>query len=162
PGMDPYLEALWGDVHQRLITYAADQVGAQLPDDLRARVEERVFVEIEAEQSRRIVPDVHVAQYPPVRAGHSQIAEGGSGVAAPCMRCRCENGSRPFRFPCGRPIAPCRSICKRCSTSAIATAATMTLTMRPRSIRRSRRKKRHGRKRCSKPLGSSDQAASGQ
>src|SRR6266581_1902665 len=76
PGLDPYLEARWGDVHQRLITYAADQVGAQLPDDLRARIEERVFVETEAEQIRRIVPDVHVTQYPPARAGHSQIAEG--------------------------------------------------------------------------------------
>src|SRR5437899_2205577 len=85
PGIDPYLEAMWGDVHQRLITYAADQVGAQLPDDLRARVEERVFVETEAEQIRRIVPDVHVAQYPPSGASHSQLAEGGAALAEPMV-----------------------------------------------------------------------------
>ena len=84
PGMDPYLEARWGDVHQRLITYAADHVGAQLPDDLRARVEERVFVENEAEQIRRIVPDMHVAQYPPPRLSHSQLEEGGV-VAEPMV-----------------------------------------------------------------------------
>lgn len=85
PGMDPYLEARWGDVHQRLITYAADQVGAQLPDDLRARVEERVFVETGAEQIRRIVPDVHVAQYPPAHASHSKLAEGGDAAVAEPM-----------------------------------------------------------------------------
>ena len=42
PGMDPYLEAHWGDIHQRIVLYAADQLQGQLPSDLRARVEERV------------------------------------------------------------------------------------------------------------------------
>jgi hypothetical protein len=80
PGMDPYLEARWGDVHQRLITYAADQLGPLLAPDLRARIEERVFVETEAEQVRRIVPDLHVAQYqsshtpPPARHETSGVA----------------------------------------------------------------------------------------
>ena len=72
-------------MHQRLITYAADQVGAQLPDDLRARIEERVFVETEAEQIRRIVPDVYVAPYPPAPASHSELAEGGAVVAEPMV-----------------------------------------------------------------------------
>jgi len=45
PGMDPYLEQFWRDVHARCIIYAADQLQARLPADLRARVEERVFVE---------------------------------------------------------------------------------------------------------------------
>src|SRR5437899_6327480 len=86
PGIDPYLEAMWGDVHQRLITYAADQVGAQLPDDLRARVEERVFVETEAEQIRRIVPDLHVAQYHPAAASQAGRADaGGVAVAEPMV-----------------------------------------------------------------------------
>src|SRR5258708_38618965 len=75
PGMDPYLEARWGDVHQRLITYAADAIGSQLPGSLRARVEERVFVETEAEQIRRIVPDMHVAQYHPAPSSPSRLAE---------------------------------------------------------------------------------------
>lgn len=42
PGMDPYLEAHWRDVHARLILYASDQLEPQLPRDLIARVEERV------------------------------------------------------------------------------------------------------------------------
>src|SRR5262245_3320500 len=45
PGMDPYLEQHWGDVHSSLIIYARDQLRRKLPGDLRARVEERVFVE---------------------------------------------------------------------------------------------------------------------
>lgn len=43
PGMDPYLEQFWGDIHARCIIYAADHVQAHLPADLRARVEERVL-----------------------------------------------------------------------------------------------------------------------
>ncbi len=45
PGMDPYLEQCWRDIHARCIIYAADQLQAHLPPDLRARVEERVVVE---------------------------------------------------------------------------------------------------------------------
>ena len=44
PGMDPYLERHWGDVHTRLITYSSDQLQTVLPKDLRARVQERVVV----------------------------------------------------------------------------------------------------------------------
>ena len=42
PGMDPYLESYWGDVHTSLVTYARDQLRPQLPKDLRVRVEEHV------------------------------------------------------------------------------------------------------------------------
>src|SRR5947208_16380750 len=42
PGMDPYLEWYWGDVHTRLTTYASNQLAAQLPSDLRVRIEEYV------------------------------------------------------------------------------------------------------------------------
>ena len=38
PGMDPYLEQFWRDVHARLIIYAADQLQGRLPGDLRARL----------------------------------------------------------------------------------------------------------------------------
>ena len=62
PGMDPYLEQFWGDVHHRLITYAGDQLQAQLPKDLRARMEERVFVETDDGPHRSIYPDVHVVE----------------------------------------------------------------------------------------------------
>jgi hypothetical protein len=60
--MDPYLESHWGDVHSRLITYLADQLQTQLPKDLRARAQERVYVEVPSGTERSIVPDVAILQ----------------------------------------------------------------------------------------------------
>jgi len=62
PGMDPYLEQYWRDVHHSLVTYSRDQLQPKLPPDLRARVEERVFVESEATEYRVFFPDVHVVE----------------------------------------------------------------------------------------------------
>jgi hypothetical protein len=62
PGMNPYLEAHWGDVHARLIMYASDQLQAQLPATLRARVEERVYLEVPDEPRRSFYPDVSVVE----------------------------------------------------------------------------------------------------
>jgi hypothetical protein len=42
PGMNPFLERHWSDVHTKLITYIADAIAEQLPPDLNARSEERV------------------------------------------------------------------------------------------------------------------------
>jgi Protein of unknown function (DUF4058) len=61
PGMDPYLERHWGDVHTRLITYASDQLQRVLPRDLRARVEERVVVS-QRDRSRSLFPDVRIIE----------------------------------------------------------------------------------------------------
>ncbi|MBP87854.1 MAG: hypothetical protein CMJ64_14215 [Planctomycetaceae bacterium] len=63
PGMDPYLGSHWRDVHSRLVIYAADHLQSSLPSDLRARVEERVFVESELGQ-RGVFPDVRVVERP--------------------------------------------------------------------------------------------------
>src|SRR4051812_10733937 len=60
PGMDPYLERHWGDVHASLITYARDQLQGTLPAGLCARVEVRVFVESAQGRERAVVPDVRV------------------------------------------------------------------------------------------------------
>ena len=62
PGMDPYLEQFWGDVHHRLITYACDALQRELPGGLLARMDERVFVEPSEGQGRNIVPDVRVVE----------------------------------------------------------------------------------------------------
>ncbi|MCA9009306.1 MAG: DUF4058 family protein [Planctomycetaceae bacterium] len=62
PGMDPYLEPFWGDVHSRFMVYMADQLNDQLPADLQARVEECLMVDAE-EYSRRVYPDVHVVEH---------------------------------------------------------------------------------------------------
>ncbi|MFM9959640.1 MAG: DUF4058 family protein [Planctomycetaceae bacterium] len=61
PGMDPYLEAHWRDVHTRMMTNISDQIQEQLPDDLVARVEESVSVDYE-DRSRSIAPDVRVVE----------------------------------------------------------------------------------------------------
>jgi hypothetical protein len=52
PGMDPYLEARWSDVHVRLIAYASEAIQSLLPSALRARSEERVLLETTDDQER--------------------------------------------------------------------------------------------------------------
>lgn len=47
--MDPYLELRWERVHQSLTVYARDAIQPQLPDDLWALVQERVYVASEGE-----------------------------------------------------------------------------------------------------------------
>jgi hypothetical protein len=85
PGLDPYLEARWSGVHQRLITYAADQLAGQLPEDLRARMEERVFIESGGESLGQRVPDVHVAQYR-IASSKAELHEGGDvAIAEPTV-----------------------------------------------------------------------------
>jgi hypothetical protein len=81
--MDPYLEQHWGDVHHRFVTYACDQLQKELPGDLRARVEERVFVEPRARNGRVIVPDVRVVERR--RSKAKAAAPTGLGIAEPLV-----------------------------------------------------------------------------
>ncbi len=61
PGMDPYLESMWPEVHARLIVYAANQLNQQLPSDLQANIEENLAVYKDDTQSS-IRPDIHISQ----------------------------------------------------------------------------------------------------
>jgi hypothetical protein len=72
PGMDPYLEALWRGVHTSLMVYIVDQIQDQLPEDLVARIEESVSVDLEDEDSRLVVPDVPVVENDDERHFHAQ------------------------------------------------------------------------------------------
>src|SRR5437899_1402709 len=83
PGMDPYLEQFWGDVHQSLITYARDQLQGVLPGDLRARVQERVFVEVPNGRERNMYPDVRVVERGRARSRAPAATAGGVAVAEP-------------------------------------------------------------------------------
>jgi hypothetical protein len=65
PGMDPYLERHWRDVHSSLVIYARDQMQEFLPEELFARVEERVYVENPGNDDRSIYPDVRVVEHRP-------------------------------------------------------------------------------------------------
>ena len=65
PGMDPWLEDHWGDVHTRLTTYTSDWLQPNLPPGLKARIEEYVTVEskFDTEEWRHhFVPDVVVTE----------------------------------------------------------------------------------------------------
>src|SRR5258708_28909620 len=64
PGMDPYLEAHWRDVHASLIIYARDALQEVLPSSLLARVEERVVLETpEGWGEHDYYPDVRIVEY---------------------------------------------------------------------------------------------------
>src|SRR4051794_34143175 len=64
PGMDPYLEPHWLDVHSSLATSAPDVLNPQLPDDLVASVEERVAIEADGGADYVYAPDVRVSKPP--------------------------------------------------------------------------------------------------
>src|SRR5947209_2879947 len=45
PGMDPYLESRWSDVHATLIAFSGEALQPALPSGLRARCEESFVLE---------------------------------------------------------------------------------------------------------------------
>jgi Protein of unknown function (DUF4058) len=82
PGMDPYLESHWRDVHHRLITYASDAIQEALPADLRARVEERVVMEDDEGLGNPFFPDARVIEGRPGQGGVTTVThlEGSSAI----------------------------------------------------------------------------------
>lgn len=62
PGLDPYLEQKWPEVHASLIVYARNQLNAQLPHDLQANIEENLAIRYDDDSSRGIRPDLHIAE----------------------------------------------------------------------------------------------------
>lgn len=84
PGMDPYLEVHWRDVHHRFLTYAGDELQELLPRDLRARLEERIYVEPEFGEGRVVYPDVRVVEYPR-RGGGEAAQSAGVAMAEPLL-----------------------------------------------------------------------------
>jgi hypothetical protein len=84
PGMDPYLEAHWLDVHPQLIVGSRNQIQDQLGENLVARIEERLVVEDPLSgESRRIGPDVRVVEYGV--NGSSTEPAGGVALAEPIV-----------------------------------------------------------------------------
>ena len=62
PGMDPYLEAHWLDVHTKLMAYSADALNERLPEELIARTEERVAIESDDQPPGHVSPGVRVLE----------------------------------------------------------------------------------------------------
>lgn len=81
PGMDPYLERHWLDVHTALIGELRRVLNRGLPADLIARAEERVAIESDDDLTRRIGPDVRV--FSPSTADPAEGAGGGVVIEAP-------------------------------------------------------------------------------
>ena len=76
-----------------MVTYSCDQLAAQLPNDLKARIDERVFVASPGEYQRDIYPDVLVTERPFAGAS-TQIQESDVAVAEPLV---VELASEPMR-----------------------------------------------------------------
>lgn len=95
PGMDPFMELRWADIHARLIVYAANQLNSNLPQELSARIEETLSVEEEGGAFlRTIVPDVRVTQDSFVDPSEgSQVTVVDEAVAV----------AEPFSFPIDPP-----------------------------------------------------------
>ena len=61
PGMNPFMEQTWPDVHLRLIGLALETLGIELPEDLVAKAELQVDVfESPHDKSRPIRPDLAI------------------------------------------------------------------------------------------------------
>lgn len=96
PGMDPYLESRWRDVHQRLVLYSCDVLQPRLPAGLLARVEEQLFVEADDPPPRSIYPDVRVFE-------HARVTAPGAAPVAVAVE---ENGDDgPFILKLGNEPA---------------------------------------------------------
>lgn len=50
PGMNPFLEAFWPDVHTALLGFIREALAEELPPDLSARAEEEVIVGSESDE----------------------------------------------------------------------------------------------------------------
>lgn len=75
PGMNPWMEGQWRDAHQSLVVYARDALQPKLPQGLRARLEERVYLE----RPDELDPKDHF--YPDVRIIERVHVAGGTGAA---------------------------------------------------------------------------------
>src|SRR5947209_7078903 len=76
PGMDPWLEFYWRDVHASMIIYIRDHLQDQLPEPLVARAEEDVSGDSDEKRPSLLRPEVEVAEDRP-------DAEGGVATLAP-------------------------------------------------------------------------------
>jgi len=84
--MDPYLEPFWEDVHTSMMVYLRNALQSQLPEGLRARVEERITIDNEetGDKPSQFRPDAMVTASGPWASGGS-VAAASAGVAEPII-----------------------------------------------------------------------------
>ncbi len=76
PGMDPYLESEWGDIHLSFVAYVRNRLQKVLPAGLRARGEQRLIIS-GSDPSHQVRPDVEISEWREStgrQIQHSQIA----------------------------------------------------------------------------------------
>ena len=81
PGMDPYLEQQWTNLHTTLITYIRDWINPRLPRNYIAKMEEAIAVESDEGDRWAYVPDVFVAPDPDALYDPQDEGGDGGGVA---------------------------------------------------------------------------------
>ena len=64
PGMNPFMEQSWPDVHATLITYIRDELSPALPDDLTSKSEMRICVVDEATGASHYRSDIPILEDP--------------------------------------------------------------------------------------------------
>jgi Protein of unknown function (DUF4058) len=97
PGMDPYLEAHWRDVHARLVIYASDALQGVLPPSLRARVEESVLLETpKGLGDHPLFPDVRVVEYTSKRGLATRPGAAGAVAEPLLVETETETVTEPF------------------------------------------------------------------
>lgn len=63
PGMNPYMQQTWPDVHLALIGFIREALGSELPEDLVAKAEEQVdVIAPPGEVARKTRPDVAIVE----------------------------------------------------------------------------------------------------
>ena len=67
PGMNPYLQVRWPDVHTRLIAYVGDALSERLPNDLTVVAEESISIDFDAGPELQMRADVAVVEQPSLR-----------------------------------------------------------------------------------------------
>ncbi len=86
PGMDPYLENHWRDVHAALISAARAALNRTLPDGLVARIEERVVIDsFEFEKPKATYPDARVFEDPEAYGEGPDDLGGATAIAEPIV-----------------------------------------------------------------------------
>ncbi|MBI2928090.1 MAG: DUF4058 family protein [Verrucomicrobia bacterium] len=80
PGMNPWLEDYWRDVHAKFLVYACDELNAELPAGLQARIDERLAIDTEEEKPPAYIPDVAITEQWD-RAAGPVLSSGGATVA---------------------------------------------------------------------------------
>lgn len=89
PGMDPWLESHWGDVHSRFIIYIQDELEPALPDNLYVRAQTRVVIRSMDDTEGGIYPDVQILESANTVAsdpfGAIASTDGGVAVSEPIV-----------------------------------------------------------------------------